>query len=95
MINHSCHYYNTFFYWIPSHLDVVYQPGGQAPISSTIQKLGGEGFMPSGKGFGDYSQPRALLTEEIPKVVNDFRLAARNAIRAGTSLSKLEKKNHL
>jgi hypothetical protein len=33
-----------------------------------------------------------LLTEEIPKVVNDFRLAARNAIRAGTSLSKQEKK---
>ncbi|KAH7425507.1 hypothetical protein KP509_11G058100 [Ceratopteris richardii] len=39
--------------------------------------------MPSGTEYDDYSQPRALETEEIPLVVNDFRLAARNAIAAG------------
>ena len=62
---------------------IAYQPGGQPPISSTNQRVSGKGLMPSGKELGEYSQPRALLTEEIPKVVNDFRLAARNAIRAG------------
>lgn len=29
------------------------------------------------------STPRALATEEIPRIVNDFRLAAINAIAAG------------
>jgi 12-oxophytodienoic acid reductase len=65
--------------------DVAYQPGGRAPISSSNWNLHGKGFMLSGKELGDYSQPRDLLTEEIPKFVNDFRLAAWNAIRAGTS----------
>ncbi|KAJ4717419.1 12-oxophytodienoate reductase [Melia azedarach] len=31
----------------------------------------------------DWSPPRALRTEEIPQIVNHFRLAARNAIEAG------------
>ena len=30
-----------------------------------------------------FSPPRKLRTEEIPLVVKDFRLAARNAIEAG------------
>ena len=64
---------------------IAYQPGGQPPISSTNKRVSGKLLMPSGKEHGEYSQPRALLTEEIPKVVNDFRLAARNAIRAGMS----------
>lgn len=29
------------------------------------------------------SPPRRLTTDEIPQIVNDFRLAARNAIKAG------------
>eukprot|EP00250_Pteridium_aquilinum_P020518 c24846_g1_i1 orf=224-1192(+) len=63
--------------------NIAYQPGGQAPISSSNKKLIGKGLMPSGKEFGEFSEPRALETEEIPLVVNDFRLAARNAIAAG------------
>lgn len=63
--------------------NIAYQPGGQLPISSTNKKLKGQGLMPSGKELEDYSEARALRTEEIPHVVNDFRLAARNAIAAG------------
>jgi N-ethylmaleimide reductase len=36
-----------------------------------------------GAGFVDTSLPRALATDEIPGIVNDFRTAARNAIDAG------------
>ncbi|KAJ7982745.1 12-oxophytodienoate reductase [Quillaja saponaria] len=54
-----------------------FQPNGQAPISSTDKPLtshdNGEQFTP----------PRRLRTDEISLVVNDFRLAARNAIEAG------------
>lgn len=39
--------------------------------------------MPSGKDFGEFSTPRALMTEEIPQIVELFRVAARNAISAG------------
>ncbi|XP_062152615.1 12-oxophytodienoate reductase 1-like isoform X1 [Alnus glutinosa] len=51
---------------------------GQAPISSTdkpltTKRLDGEPFTP----------PRQLRTDEIPQIVNDFRVAARNAIEAG------------
>ncbi|KAH7439366.1 hypothetical protein KP509_04G057800 [Ceratopteris richardii] len=61
----------------------AYQPGGHPPFSSTNKKVNGKCLMPSGTEYSDYSQPRALKTEEIPHVVDDFRLAARNAIAAG------------
>ncbi|CAI9260050.1 unnamed protein product [Lactuca saligna] len=44
-------------------------------ISSTDKQL-----MPNIKKF---TRPRRLRTEEIPTIVNDFRVAARNAIEAG------------
>ncbi|XP_024040284.1 putative 12-oxophytodienoate reductase 11 isoform X2 [Citrus clementina] len=53
------------------------QPNGEAPISSTSK-----GVTPRVDGL-DWSPPRPLSIEEIPKIVNDFRLAARNAIEAG------------
>ncbi|KAK6945518.1 NADH:flavin oxidoreductase/NADH oxidase, N-terminal, partial [Dillenia turbinata] len=53
------------------------QPNGQAPISSTDK-----GITPGLDG-GDWSPPRRLRVDEIPSIVNDFRLAARNAIEAG------------
>ncbi|KAF9605678.1 hypothetical protein IFM89_018021 [Coptis chinensis] len=57
-----------------------FQPNGQAPISSTDKSL-----TPQIGGFTDaeFSPPRRLKTEEIPQIVNDFRIAARNAIEAG------------
>ncbi|KAI4324214.1 hypothetical protein L6164_023768 [Bauhinia variegata] len=51
-----------------------YQPNGQAPISSTDKPV---------RGMPECSPPRRLRTDEIPSIVNDFRLAARNAIEAG------------
>ncbi|GKV52560.1 hypothetical protein SLEP1_g59137 [Rubroshorea leprosula] len=60
-----------------------FQPNGQAPISSTDKAL-----KPLGRADGEviqgiFSPPRRLRTDEIPKIINDFRLAARNAIEAG------------
>ncbi|XP_074588178.1 putative 12-oxophytodienoate reductase 11 [Curcuma longa] len=54
-----------------------FQPNGQAPISCTNKPLA------NGIDEVSFSVPRRLETEEIPMVVNDFRLAARNAIEAG------------
>ncbi|KAJ3675330.1 hypothetical protein LUZ60_004372 [Juncus effusus] len=58
------------------------QPNRQSPISSTDKPVGhtttnGE-FNTSG-----CSVPRRLATEEIPSIVNDFRIAAKNCIEAG------------
>uniref|UniRef100_A0A1J3HPK5 12-oxophytodienoate reductase 1 n=1 Tax=Noccaea caerulescens TaxID=107243 RepID=A0A1J3HPK5_NOCCA len=52
-----------------------FQPNGEAPISCTDKPL-----TPTKALF---SPPRRLSTEEIPGIVNDFRLAARNAMEAG------------
>ncbi|EFJ25413.1 hypothetical protein SELMODRAFT_173572 [Selaginella moellendorffii] len=60
-----------------------YQPNGQAPVSSTNRKAPGQLMLPEGTPMADYSPPRALETHEIAGVVEDFRLAARNAMRAG------------
>ncbi|XP_057759872.1 12-oxophytodienoate reductase 2-like [Arachis stenosperma] len=51
--------------------DPEYHPEGQELISSTDKPL------------TQFTPPRRLRTEEISHVINDFRLAARNAIEAG------------
>lgn len=56
-------------------LGAGFQPNGQAPISCTDKSIDGP----------EYSPPRRLSTDEIPQIVNDFRLAARNAMEAGMS----------
>ncbi|KAI3765579.1 hypothetical protein L2E82_15617 [Cichorium intybus] len=61
--------------------NTVFQPNGQAPISSTDQKLTSQ---VRGNAIDvQFSPPRKLSTEEFPLIVNDFRIAARNAIEAG------------
>ncbi|CAA7396554.1 unnamed protein product [Spirodela intermedia] len=58
-----------------------FQPNGQAPVSSTDR-----GILPVAQhddSVAEYSPPHRLRTDEIPHIVNDFRLAARNAIEAG------------
>jgi N-ethylmaleimide reductase len=35
------------------------------------------------KGLADFDEPRALLTSEIPTVIEEFAVAARNAVAAG------------
>ncbi|XVE48536.1 hypothetical protein DITRI_Ditri01bG0009400 [Diplodiscus trichospermus] len=53
------------------------QPHGEAPISCTDK-----GLTPGLDGQ-EWSPPRRLRTDEIPNIINDFRLTARNAIEAG------------
>ena len=59
-----------------------FQPNGQSPISCTDKPLTPQS-QSNGFNVAQFSTPRRLTTEEIPQVVNDFRLAARNAIEAG------------
>ncbi|CAI0381674.1 unnamed protein product [Linum tenue] len=54
----------------------------QAPISCTDKPVGGE-FQIDGTKAPAYPAPRRLATEEIKQVVNDFAVAARNAMEAG------------
>uniref|UniRef100_A0A0D3GE75 NADH:flavin oxidoreductase/NADH oxidase N-terminal domain-containing protein n=1 Tax=Oryza barthii TaxID=65489 RepID=A0A0D3GE75_9ORYZ len=54
-----------------------FQPNGQAPISSTDKQITPD------DSHMVYSKPRRLRTDEIPQIVDDFRVAARNAIEAG------------
>ena len=60
----------------------VFQPNGQAPISSTDKGLPPE--IHSDDSVTMYTPPRMLATDEIPQIINDFRVAARNAMEAGT-----------
>lgn len=56
------------------YIYIDFQPNGKAPISSTDKPI---------KGF---SPPRKLTIDEIPQLITDYRVAARNAIEAGKSL---------
>ncbi|KAK9932889.1 hypothetical protein M0R45_020110 [Rubus argutus] len=62
----------------------VYQPGGGSPISSTNKPISERWkvLLPDGS-HDTYPQPRGLETHEIPQIVEQYRLAALNAIRAG------------
>ncbi|KAE8653444.1 12-oxophytodienoate reductase 3 [Cucumis sativus] len=62
----------------------VYQPGGMPPISSTSKPISKRWriLLPDGS-YGTYPSPRALGTYEIEAVVEQYRQAALNAIRAG------------
>ncbi|XP_038710139.1 12-oxophytodienoate reductase 3-like isoform X1 [Tripterygium wilfordii] len=66
----------------------VYQPGGCAPISSTSTPISKRWriLMPDAT-HGIYPKLRALETSEILEVVEDYRRAAVNAIRAEQSAS--------
>ncbi|XP_073305297.1 putative 12-oxophytodienoate reductase 11 [Primulina huaijiensis] len=59
-----------------------FQPNGKSPISSTDRELNPQ-IRANGVDVSPFSPPRRLRTDEIPKIVNDFRIAARNAIEAG------------
>ncbi|KAI4380799.1 hypothetical protein MLD38_006947 [Melastoma candidum] len=65
-----------------SHQD--FQPDGAAPISSTNQIISDKfkTVLPDGT-WGGFSKPRALETAEVREVVEQYRQAAVNAIRAG------------
>ncbi|RDX60481.1 putative 12-oxophytodienoate reductase 11 [Mucuna pruriens] len=59
-----------------------YQPNGEAAISSTNKRLRKD--ISNNKATADkYPPPRRLRTDEIPKLVDDFVIAAKNAMEAG------------
>ncbi|KAL4579097.1 hypothetical protein LXL04_015232 [Taraxacum kok-saghyz] len=61
-----------------------YQPNGRSPISSTDKPILNQLFIGgSGGETSQYSPPHRLTIDEISEVINDFRIAARNAIEAG------------
>jgi N-ethylmaleimide reductase len=62
-----------------SHLSLL--PEGTVPVSSTARAAKGKTF--TAQGFETVSEPRALRTDEIPRLIADYRQAARNAIEAG------------
>jgi N-ethylmaleimide reductase len=57
------------------------QPGGGLPVAPSAIKPIGEVLTP--EGHKNHETPRALETEEIPGIVNDYKKAALNAISAG------------
>ncbi|KAL8133191.1 putative 12-oxophytodienoate reductase 11 [Apium graveolens] len=59
-----------------------FQPNGQPPVSSTDKMIAPQ-IRSNGIDVAQFSPPRQLSTEEIPQYINDFRLAARNAMEAG------------
>ncbi|KAL5559817.1 hypothetical protein UlMin_036028 [Ulmus minor] len=59
-----------------------FQPKGQAPISSTDKPISPQ-LKTDAIDLPKFSPPRRLRTDEIPHIVDDFRLAAKNAIEAG------------
>ncbi|KAL6180328.1 hypothetical protein ACLB2K_046992 [Fragaria x ananassa] len=64
------------------HAKGGFQPNGQAPISSTDKPVQPKiGY--NGTDVEESTPPRRLRADEIPQIVNDFRLGARNAMEAG------------
>jgi len=64
----------------------VFQPGGRDPVAPSAVKPEGTAFVPGDDGKGaqvPFVQPRALETEEVERVVEDYRQAAVNARMAG------------
>ena len=62
-----------------SHVSLL--PEGTLPVSSTARVANTKTY--TLKGFEAVSAPRALRTDELPRIVADYRAAARNAIAAG------------
>ena len=55
--------------------------GGEAPVSASADLAPGQAHTYDGKQ--PYGEPRALEAGEIPRLLEDYRRAARNAIAAG------------
>lgn len=59
-----------------------FQENNQLPVSASAIKLDGD-YIHTPIGKQPYETPRALETEEIPRIVEDYRLAAERAKQAG------------
>jgi N-ethylmaleimide reductase len=61
---------------------IHFQPDHQAPVAPSAIAAKAKTYI-EGQGYADCSTPRALEIAEIAGIVDDFRVAAANAIRAG------------
>ena len=57
------------------------QPNGRQPVAPSAIRANAQTF--TADGFEDVSEPVALETEQIPRLINDFKQAAQNAKDAG------------
>lgn len=65
-----------------SHPDL--QPNGELPVApSAIKPKGAQTFVSAHSGMVDVPEPRALRAEELPGIVEQFRIGAQNAKAAG------------
>lgn len=62
-----------------SHVDL--QPNGDAPVAPSA--IAAEGYAYSKRGEVPFSMPRALALHEISGIIEEFRLGAERALRAG------------
>ena len=62
-----------------SHVSLL--PEGMVPVSSSARAANAKTY--TARGFEAVSAPRALRSDELPRIVADYRAAARNAIAAG------------
>ncbi len=62
-----------------SHVSML--PEGAQPLAPSAIRAAAQTFGP--EGFVDCSEPRALATEDIPAVIEEYRAATRRAIEAG------------
>lgn len=61
-----------------------YQPNGELPVApSAIAPKDGKSFSLKTYSMVDIPVPRALGIDEIPGIIEEFRVGARNAIQAG------------
>jgi N-ethylmaleimide reductase len=64
----------------------VFQPDGALPVGPSALPVPGKTFIINEKGegvWGDVPVPQALSIEGIQAIIEDYRAAARNALRAG------------
>lgn len=59
----------------------LFQEKGELPVAPSAIRPEGEVWTPDGKR--PYETPRALRTEEVPEIVNQFREASKYALEAG------------
>ncbi len=62
-----------------SHVSLL--PVGEQPVAPSAIRARGKTF--TAQGFEDVSAPRALALEELPGIVEQYRVAARHALDAG------------
>ena len=67
--------------WHVGRISHPYFHNGDLPVAPSAVKPDGQAFTP--EGMKDFVEPRALETDEIPGIIEDYAQAAQNALKAG------------